>query len=113
MRPVEQPDGLAMAKAQRGNIARLLEGLKSELQSTHQLGDAECKLLDLEIAECPDGRRHDLLVQKRDAQHRLAASRMLILRCRVMEAEQNLQLVDAVLSQAGTLVHPAGGLMPV
>ena len=41
------------------------------------------------------------------------ASRMLILRCRVMEAEQNLQLVDAVLSQAGTLVHPAGGLMPV
>jgi len=102
----------------RIRTAAISEQLKLERAAIHQVGDAEAKLIELEIdvrahsglASVTDKRHTDLLRQKLDGTKRLAASQIQRKTLELAANDSQLAVIDEMLKAiSAPLYNPAGG----
>lgn len=108
---------LKVLRLNRATIAAITDGLTKEREATHQIGDADRKLLELEISgtgtvvDHPAGRRKsELLRQKQDGVHRLAAAKILRLTAQIEQHNRQLSSIDEVIRQAESPLVGVGGI---
>jgi hypothetical protein len=92
---------IAMLKAARSLAETTADSLTKQLQAVHQIGDADCKLIDIEIAGSVLNSRHaELLRQKRDGVHRLAAAKILELTAQIEQQNRQAAQLSDTIAQA-------------
>ena len=112
MIPAEQtpPDQIAMLKASRDGVARMVELLKLERAAVHQIGDADAKLIELQL-QYPSSQCHEeLMRQKLDGTRRLAAAKIEQITVQIASNSTQLKTIEELVRQMeAPLFDMAGG----
>jgi hypothetical protein len=92
---------IAMLKTARSLAETTADALTKQRAAVHQIGDADCKLIDIEIAgSVPRSRHAELLSQKRDGVQRLAAARILELSAQIEQQNRQIAQLNETIAQA-------------